>query len=63
MTVNQLIHFLDSTGKGWQGTIEIGRNTIVPLKFQFNGVKYSHMLNTTQYGGNSDVRRIKIWEQ
>lgn len=63
MTVNQLIRFLDDTGKGWEGTVELGRNTIVPIKFQFNGVRYSHMLNSTSFGGNSDVRRIKIWEQ
>lgn len=63
MTANQLIRFLDSTGKGWQGTVELGKNTIVPIKYEFNGIRFSHMLNSVAFGGNSDVRRIKIWEQ
>lgn len=63
MTVKDLIRFLDASGRGWEGTIEIGKGRVVPLRYQFNGVRYSHSLNSVGYGDGTTVSKVKIWEQ
>lgn len=63
MTLGNLIAFLNGTGKGWEGVVELGRGTMVPLKYQFDGIRYSHVLNSARYGVKSDVTSLKLKEQ
>lgn len=63
MTVKDLVRFLDASGRGWEGTVEIGKGRIVPLRYQFNGLRYAHSLNSVSYGEGTDVSKVNLREQ
>lgn len=63
MSVYDLIKFLDRSGSGWQGTIALSNGAVRTLRYQFNGIAFSHLLDSSEDVSGEHITGITLKEQ